>query len=370
MCRFDPSGVYDYLNTKLFDCDVDHHQLQRQRHPRQKEDDDDDIKPSDAIPDQHHHHQQYTTDGFEHVNFDTLLKSCDKYGVMDAAVWIMEKMGNIQGALEKMLDVGKEKIQMILIIIKQQQQQPWMFEDQSKISNGLIGLSGVLRVGIRLCENSSTYHSNNSHNNNDDDDDEIESLWFRLLDVYVEASMEIHSALKKQQCDKVGVQQHVITSFKSFVQSILTSLLLSTSPQVSLPRLLLRLIDSQTKGETTFADFRDIFLSMLDTYKYEGQLLALTNRLFDRDLFLGVQDMVRRRGKGWRPQTMACASCGIGILDLSLMQPRLWEEEQEEAEQVMVFHCGHVFHHHCLDHLDKCTLCSTLDKGKSKAITS
>ncbi|CAO3585498.1 unnamed protein product [Absidia cylindrospora] len=410
MCRFDPSGVYDYLNTKLYDYD---HNYQHNNNMTTT------TTTAAAEPGAITHTNGHglddddhdDNDGFQHVNFDTLLKSCEKYGVMDAAVWIMEKIGNIKGALEKMLEVGKEKVQMILFIIKQQQQQqPWMFEDQSKISNGLIGLSGVLRVGTRLCENSS---SNPNADSSSDGDDEIESLWFRLLDVYVEASMEIHSALDIKKNPNLvlplGVQQHVIYTFKSFVQSILTSLLLSTSPQVSLPRLLLRLIDSQTKGETTFADFRDIFLSMLDTYKYEGQLLALTNRLFDRDLFLGVQDMVRQRGKGWRPQAMICAICSVGVLDMSLMQAKLWNETtlgngtetqvnhgvDENFGKVMVFHCGHVYHRQCLDSQhqgdtgthgrNQCILClplppptaslsastaaSALDKGKSRAGT-
>ncbi|CAO3646628.1 unnamed protein product [Cunninghamella blakesleeana] len=384
MCRFDPSGVYDYLNTKLYDYETHMNQIIAQQQQQQQQEEENGITSE----------INQLINGSYRIHLDTLLKSCETYGVIDAAVWIMEKKGQIQGALEKILEVGKEKVQMILQIIKQQQ--PWTFEDQSKISIGLIGLNGVLKVGTRLCDNSANYKNTNNEqektkerkegdsneadeaNNNDDGDydDTTESLWFRLLDIYVESSKEIHYALDKNKNPNLslplGVQQYIISTFRSFVDSIFGSLLLSTSPQVSLPRLLLRLIDSQTKGETTFADFRDMFFSMLDTYKYEGQLLELTNHLFDQDLYLGVQDLVRNHKKGWRPQSTLCDICKTNVLDISLMQPDIWDEQQkqqqdedeenenneavdnykkekERKKKIVVYHCGHVYHRHCLD---------------------
>ncbi|KAG1360274.1 hypothetical protein G6F62_000126 [Rhizopus arrhizus] len=352
MCRFDPSGVFNYFNTKLN----------------------------------------------SNISFDKIKESCEKYGVMDAVVWIMEKSGNTQGALKKMLEVAKERSASILQVLKGHQAHSiWTFEEQNVINSCLIGLNGVLRVSTRLCENSGRNTVNLKHTNKVEDEennvpelsregedsstvdnsaaeneeeepvnDEVETLWFRLLDTYVEASIEIDNTLGTNTTIPSDVHQRIISSFKSFVQSILTSLLLSTSPQVSLPRLLLRLIDSQSRGETTFADFRDIFLNMLDTYKYEGKLLEMTNRLFDRDLYASLQDMVGKQGKGWRPGRGVCEICGDSIFDLSLLQPQLaWgldEEEQVPAnKKYVVFHCGHSFHVDCskrqLDKLDECSVC-------------
>lgn len=359
MCRFDPSGVFNYFNTKLNDT----------------------------------------------ISLENVKNSCEKYGVMDAVVWIMEKSGDTQGALEKMLDVAKDKNLSILNILKQHQSSVinWTFEEQSTINSSLIGLNGVLRVGTRLCESSSrssatTYPTTDLededhlpelsrgedsstgedefHEEGEDvaQNDQVETLWFRLLDAYVEGSIDMYNVLGNQNDKKTTpseIHQRIISSYKSFVQSILTSLLLSTSPQVSLPRLLLRLIHSQARGETTFADFRDIFLSMLDTYKYEGKLLEMTNRLFDRDLFGSLEDMVNKRSKGWRPRRAVCEICGVNVLDLSLLQPDLawgFNEDQEESEEeegeaqettpapapahqkkYIVFHCGHGYHTDCLE---------------------
>jgi hypothetical protein len=366
MCRFDPSGVFNYFNTKL--------------------------------------HQN--------IDLDKVQAWCEEYGVMDAVVWIMESRGDTQGALEKMLDVAKEKNTTILALLNQHQSDtvPWRFEEEATINSCLIGLNGVLRVGTRLCEgNSRVTHLNDdlelsnesgslpelskegSSTGGEEEDesihmeevledsknDQVETLWFRLLDVYVEASIEMHNAIGES---KSAIHQRVISSFKQFVQSILTSLLLSTSPQVSLPRLLLRLIYSQARGETTFADFRDIFLSMLDTYKYEGKLLEMTNRLFDRDLFHSMKDVVDKRAKGWRPRRAACEICDANILDLSLLQPALaWgvddeqEEEPQQSKRYVLFHCGHGFHTDCLNRqvgMQVCIVCqqdTPSRKGKEKA---
>ncbi|KAI7905949.1 Golgi CORVET complex core vacuolar protein 8-domain-containing protein [Cokeromyces recurvatus] len=363
MCRFDPSGVYNYFNTRL----------------------------NTTIP------------------LDNALKSCEKYGVMDAVVWIMEKKGDTQGALEKMLHVAKDKNTTILQILKQHQttqDSNWSYEELSMISSSLIGLNGVLRVSTRLCENSSRTHisattpyqtgsdeayipelSYEDSSVGDDStshhefvhNDQVETLWFQLLDAYVEGSIEIYNTLggeNDHQYVPIEIHQRITSSFKLFVQSILTSLLLSTSPQVSLPRLLLRLIHSQARGETTFADFRDVFLSMLDTYKYEGKLLEMTNKLFDRDVFSSLQDMVEKRGKGWRPARAVCEICGANILDLTLLQPPLaWgfedekpieendddDDDDDDDERYVLFHCGHGFHTKCLEqqlgYIQECIVC-------------
>ncbi|KAI9316979.1 Golgi CORVET complex core vacuolar protein 8-domain-containing protein [Dichotomocladium elegans] len=337
MCRFDPSGVYDYLNTK-FDSNLD----------------------------------------LEHV-----LKSCDTYGVTDAVVWIMEKQGETQAALDKMLSVAKGKMVDILRIVREHDHddKTWTFEEQAAVSSCLIGLSGVLRVSTRLCENC-------SRSIGEDQYTQLESLWFKLLDSYVESSIEMHNALRASVIPQ-GLHYHIASSFKSFVQSILTHLLQSTSPQKkgTLSHLLTGLIESQARCASTFADFRDIFRSILDTYKYEGKLLQMTNRLFDRDLFNGLNEMVRGKGRGWRPRRGGCEICGQNVLDLTLMhQPLAWNLDDDEekpplppkdgadkpqenvinstkevqekdgsegpqhqgGKDVIVFRCGHVYHRRCL----------------------
>ncbi|CAG8700145.1 4662_t:CDS:2, partial [Acaulospora morrowiae] len=296
MCKFDPTGVYHYLQT---------------------------------------HRGSY--------RLDYVLPICESSGIVDAVVWLLEKSGNSMGALDKILDIVQEKRQDILVLVEEKKNSKndrWTLIEKTKIETSLMKLKGVLKIGILLCENScqrATLANSSAvvalSETNHTIESETELLWFKLLDTFLDATKAISSSvippIPSMMSEKLlangqlssfemprsaippHIANHLITTFKSYVQSIMRSLLLSTSsPYVSLPRLLLRFIQSQAKRNSTVSDFRDIFVGMIDTYKYEGQLLAMTNRLFEKDLFMGVAGVVRQRGKGWRPRRGTCEVCG------------------------------------------------------------
>ncbi|CAG8434792.1 11750_t:CDS:10 [Ambispora gerdemannii] len=301
MCKFDPTGVYHYLQT----------------------------------------HQDNT------YRLEKVLPICEAAGIVDSVVWILERSGDAVGALDKVLNIVQEKKEDILQLVedkKNSKNDRWTMNEKNKVEQSLMKLKGVLKIGIMLCENScrrATLASGVGEASsspilplpNRANESETELLWFKLLDAFLDATKAVSSSSSTQfppllhdrlmangQVSSFGmprlpvpphIANHLMTTFKSYVQSIMRSLLLSTSSSVSLPRLLLRFIQSQSKRKnSTVADFREIFVGMIDTYKYEGQLLAMTNRLFEKDLFGGVAGVVRQRGKGWRPRRGTCEVCG------------------------------------------------------------
>ncbi|KAG0236502.1 Vacuolar protein sorting-associated protein 8 [Actinomortierella wolfii] len=422
MCEYDPTSVYDYLER--------------------------------------HQDNSY--------RLDKVLVICEKAGVVDAVVWILERSGNVNGALTKVLEIVQDRMNTITALVASKpkdklQDAHWSMEEQNTIRASLVRLRGVLNVGKQLCERSSKakllqYRASShgtrsalssdvatgsSPTSNSGSTRETETLWFRLLQTFVTASRKI-TLLVEEECDNdndqaynddnldhktckdsqgqsitnsdatsatqktrhrgnnvppsgsgstsgttgaaalsmienappalfpnTGVESQnsyrvvdqLVNSFKGYVQSILTTLLLSTStPQVSLPSLLRRLIQAQedeasaageidggvaegndsTSAATSsqhpsshstgirkarFADFREIFVGMLDTYKYEGQLLEMTNNLFERDLFLGVRKIVKTRAKGWRPRKRNCEICGGAFWGPEIIRD-LWVQQQ------------------------------------------
>ncbi|KAF9168823.1 Vacuolar protein sorting-associated protein 8 [Mortierella sp. AD011] len=340
LCQYDPSGVYDYLER--------------------------------------HQDNSY--------RLDKVLKLCEDAGVVDAVVWILERSGNVGGALGKVLEIVQERIDMISTLVRSKadgeiQDAHWSIEEQSTMRASLVRLRGVLNVGKQLCERRSqkvkllSQAAKAPLQQNSMAQSDTETLWFRLLQVFVSASRKmtllITSKLPASQSDgnedKGAVPSfstpsntlmienappslftnsspesqdsyHVIaqlsSNFKSFVQSILATLLLSTStPQVSLPSLLRRLLKSESADEgelNRFSDFKDIFIGMLDTFKYEGQLLEMTNGLFERDLFMGVQLIAKSRSKGWRPRKGNCEICGGAFWGPNIVR-ELWVQQQKAA---------------------------------------
>ncbi|KAG0213897.1 Vacuolar protein sorting-associated protein 8 [Mortierella sp. GBA30] len=338
LCQYDPSGVYDYLER--------------------------------------HQDNSY--------RLERVLKLCENAGVVDAVVWILERSGNVGGALSKVLDIVQERIDMLSALVKSKaegkiQDVFWSMEEQSNMRASLVRLRGVLNVGKQLCVRRSQKAKLLSQvataptQQKMGAESETETLWFRLLQVFVAASRNMNLLIASRRMDvEKGIEEdegilsasasnallienappalfsnssvesqrsyHVTdqlsNNFKGFVQSILATLLLSTStPQVSLPSLLRRLLRSEStddNGLNRFSDFRDIFLGMLDTFKYEGQLLEMTNGLFERDLFLGVQLIAKSRAKGWRPRKGNCEICGGAFWGPNIVRD-LWVQQQKAA---------------------------------------
>ncbi|KAG0292451.1 Vacuolar protein sorting-associated protein 8 [Linnemannia gamsii] len=335
LCHYDPSGVYDYLER--------------------------------------HQDNSY--------RLEKVLKLCENAGVVDAVVWIMERSGNVGGALSKVLEIVQERIDMLGGLVKSKedgkvQDMYWSMEEQSNMRASLVRLRGVLNVGKQLCERRSQKVKILSHTTTapalakSTADSDTEMLWFRLLQVFVAASRKMTQLIASSRMEQDSrddetlpktapstllienappalfsnstpesqhsfqVIEQLSNNFKGFVQSILATLLLSTStPQVSLPSLLRRLLRSETADEgelNRFSDFKDIFLGMLDTFKYEGQLLEMTNNLFERDLFLGVQLIAKTRAKGWRPRKGNCEICGGAFWGPNIVR-ELWVQQQRAA---------------------------------------
>jgi len=360
MCKFDPTGVYHYLQT---------------------------------------HQDTY--------RMESVLPICDATEIVDAVVWILERSGRAQEALDKILDIVQEKKQEILLLIedkKNDMNDRWTLGEKTKIETSLMKLKGVLKIGILLCENSCRRATSIKGTEgavavpkDRAKESETEILWFKLLDAFLDATKAVSSSvippippmmsekllangqLSSFEVPKSSIPPHIanhlITTFKSYVQSIMRSLLLSTSsPYVSLPRLLLRFIQSQAKRNSTVSDFRDIFVGMIDTYKYEDALPAL--ELLEESQILSDE-----------------ASTSIKPLPALPPSPQPSSSSTTQENDLMLFRCGHGYHRRCLETESnistenesdpKCTVCQIerrkdnsgsvdhstgKNKGKDKAI--
>ncbi|CAB4420915.1 unnamed protein product [Rhizophagus irregularis] len=322
MCRFDPTGVYHYLQT----------------HP-------------------------------DTYRMEYVLPICDDTDIVDAVVWILERSGKAVEALNKILDIVQDKKQEILSLIEDKKNDindQWTLIEKTKIETSLMKLKGVLKIGILLCENScrratSTKGSKGAVALPQDHttESETELLWFKLLDAFLDATKAISSCvippippmmseklLANGQLSSFEVSRspispyianHLVTTFKSYVQSIMRSLLLSTSsPYVSLPRLLLRFIQSQAKRNSTVSDFRDIFVGMIDTYKYED---ALPDALPTLELLEEESNQYLSDGE---------ASTSVNPLP-SPPSPQPSTSSTIQENDLLLFRCGHGYHRRCLE---------------------
>ncbi|CEH14166.1 Vacuolar assembly/sorting protein VPS8 [Ceraceosorus bombacis] len=107
---------------------------------------------------------------------------------------------------------------------------------------------------------------------------------------------------------------------RALVRDALASLVSSTSADaISFPDLFRKLalesqgtLDGDQSSGRMYAEVRTVLEGMLDAYQLRIELLGITNRLFDRDVFTVLSSLTRQRRRGWRPKAVSqtCNRCG------------------------------------------------------------
>jgi hypothetical protein len=164
------------------------------------------------------------------------------------------------------------------------------------------GVGSVTRMAVRLCREHSSEGA------------KAEDMWFGVLHEVIEL-VYAAASLPSDASDPATAQ------LRSLVQETLGSLLSTSSPSISFPRLFKRLVEAsgstKSKGGRAYSEFRTILSGMLESYRAEGDMLTMTTRLVEADLFVLVEQVTAKRQTGWRPAALACSECGHGVLSNS-----------------------------------------------------
>ncbi|PWN43697.1 hypothetical protein IE81DRAFT_283302, partial [Ceraceosorus guamensis] len=142
---------------------------------------------------------------------------------------------------------------------------------------------------------------------------------------------------------------------RALVRDALSSLVSSTSADaISFPDLFRKLalessetLDGDESSGRMYAEVRTVLEGMLDAYQLRIELLDITNRLFDRDVFTVLSSLTRQRRRGWRPKAVSqtCNRCGGPLFadeDASKIGGRA-----ADAATVVVLRTGEAWHRRC-----------------------
>lgn len=262
-----------------------------------------------------------------------VVEICDAAGVGDAVVYALDALGQTATAFEKVASIirtrGSELAGGFLALSE---------GDVGSSHQDLSDVRSVAQMGVQIClththrakASSSTVNSPEGH-------PPLEDMWFGLLHELIELVHSVSSILPSPSSTSVdsssaktktsaalpprplttpppqGFETIVLDSLRSLVQETLTALVSSaSSARMSFPRLFKKLVESTTPtsgspgGEQrAYSEFRAILTGMLDTYRADAELLGVTIRLVERDLFDGVKELERARVRGWRPSVEA-----------------------------------------------------------------
>lgn len=293
------------------------------------------------------------------LRLEKLLPTMEETGVVDAAVVLMAREGQIQEAMERLvkhLNTLESALQGLLTGVDKEDT---VVDLQSATEDLLLGLQKYTHVGIWLCQGQTktaqkgTVMQRKQKSQSRDELSKDEMLWLNLIDATVQITRRLSTSIQdindqvtlraekgKQvngtSTDENGIDtEKLVTLLRSLVQHTFTALLAATStpstPQPGGPlrvlttasatggdnlkflRILRAFLTKAAASSPNLADLRAVLQSIFAAYAYEESILRLSNRLLERSLFVSVKQATQLRQRGWRPRGSTCEACGLRV---------------------------------------------------------
>ncbi|OLN84330.1 Vacuolar protein sorting-associated protein 8-like protein [Colletotrichum chlorophyti] len=301
------------------------------------------------------------------LRLDVLLPAMEETGVIDAAVVLMAREGQVKDAMNRLVKhLGT--LQSALHGILTGATQKSTGDLQTAAEECLRALQKYIHVGIWLCQGQtkSSRKANGVQRKHESKVEELstdEELWLNLIDAAVQTTRQLSSTIDSLGNAQNGVQsgedasdslekEKLLTLLRSLVQHTFTALLTTTSSPVgaqtggrlltnagnnmSFLRILRAFLARAAASSPNLADLRSVLGSIFSAYAYEESILRLSNRLLERSLFVNVKQAVDLRQRGWRPRGSTCEACGRRIWGPGVSGNvfEAWEEKQARDEQL------------------------------------
>ncbi|KAI1202970.1 vacuolar assembly/sorting protein VPS8 [Nemania serpens] len=275
------------------------------------------------------------------LRLERLLPTMEDTGVIDAAVILMAREGQVHdamGRLTKHLYTLESAFQGLLSGTGNDQEEV----DTQEVAEELLrALQKYTHVGIWLCQGqmktskqvNAVQRRQASPTPSDLTSDE--KLWLEIIDTTVQITRKLSSVVsspdsqatsKDEDSSRLLDSDKLVALLRSLVQHTFTALLTATSSQEPLGlgnrlvtssggsltflRILRAFLTRAAATSPTLADLRAVLTSIFSAYAYERSILQLSNRLLEEQLFVNVKQAVELRQRGWRPKGSTCEGCG------------------------------------------------------------
>lgn len=254
--------------------------------------------------------KQFPVDFFE---WSDVINVCETQNVYDAVVWCLDWKGDSEGALKKANFIHRDLTAEII--------GNWSPGESSRDETvrRLDTIVAVSHQAVRICLHYSRLPDLPTTVN-------VRDMWFELLKSQMECAQAVSAnvalrgppASQDDDENQLPAQGDTLTRLRTLVQETFSSLVsVSSTHRISFPNLFKRLVDSatQTSKETHYNEFRTILTGMMESYRSDGDILAITKQILDRDVFNIVEELAKVRSRGWKLEGgVACSSCGKGLL--------------------------------------------------------
>lgn len=218
----------------------------------------------------------------DNYSLEKCLKLCKENKVTDAEAYLLERTGDVTGALSLILQSIEEKLKILkpalrgcksnIDPIAGPRSRSILKENFIDSSEEGKDVMRTLDVGIAMCQRNSARHR----------DEQSEQLWFSLLDAFLKVQKYVKHSIKSKHgsgASRITTQTAMQSALNYFIRIVLERM----SVFVSLTKIFHKIITEH--GKDDFGDFRHTIFGMLDTYNYEQNIYQTANSLIRYTIF-------------------------------------------------------------------------------------
>ncbi|KAH8700615.1 putative Golgi complex component [Talaromyces proteolyticus] len=271
------------------------------------------------------------------LRLETVLPSMETSGVVDGAVVLLARQGQLRRAMDRLLAYLGTLESGLVGILRSADEAPDSAGTAEAVRDFLDSIEKYSGIGIWLCQGQ-TKTSKPSQNGIARNGKRVsitlqqpltfeEELWLDLIDAVVRISRSTSSLLYKASLPEdskwtLGDEKdstEIGIAFRQLIQRVFTALLSCTttvggppssaSTEVSFLRVLRAFLSRAASSSPSLSELRTVLASVFSTYTYEESLLSLANGMLDKDLFVHVDEVTKLRQRGWRPRGQVCEIC-------------------------------------------------------------
>ncbi|KAL9252916.1 Vacuolar protein sorting-associated protein 8-like protein [Drosera capensis] len=282
---------------------------------------------------------------FDSYRVEPCLRLCQEYGIIDAAAFLFERVGDVGNALQLTLSGINDKFLALDAVIKSMVSDMGVIDHPMEQVDTALKLSevkdiiNILHSCVELCQRNTPRL----------EPEEAESLWFLLLDLFSKplvlsegkqkgATSSESSASKDSEgtsfsnwkIHKTHTGGPILKRlFAHFIKEIVEGMIGYVRPLSIMSKLL------SDSSNQEFGDFKLTILGILGRYGFERKILDTAKSLIENDTFYTMSLLKKGASHGYAPRSLLCCICNCPF------------NKNSSASGIRVFSCGHSAHLQC-----------------------
>ena len=276
------------------------------------------------------------------IRLAEVLPTIEDSGIIDAAVILQVRQGQVREAMDRLnkhLSYLGSTLKSLEVDFVDQSDRASIRQPSTSV---LESVEKYTRVGIWLCQGQtknapksltvSKSPRRSASATRALSFDEI--LWLDLVVCVVGISRDMLTGARQQERDI-----EVTNVLRTAIQNVFTALLASTAAirdsatgkDMMFLRILRAFLSHAAETSPSLSELRSVISSIFSAYAYEESLLALSNTMLDKDVFVHLDEVTGLRLRGWRPRGGVCEICRRRVWGAGIGES-VWEQWQKREE--------------------------------------